>query len=216
MASSKPKVVAGIQLPDSTIATQATALLREHGTALLYNHSLRAFLFASLNGKQNRISYDPELLYVSAVFHDLGLTPQYSSRDKRFEVDGANAARDFLKSHGLSPQALQLVWDTVALHTTPGIAEYKEAEVALLNYGVALDVVGRGYAHLPAHQREEIIGQFPRTSFKKKIITAFYEGFKHKPQTTYGNINADICACMSPNFERKDFCEAILQSPWSE
>jgi hypothetical protein len=211
-----PKAVAGIKIPDSTIAEQATELLLEHGTEFLYNHSLRVFLFAGLNGKQRKIAFDPELLYVGSVFHDLGLTPHYSSPDKRFEVDGANAARDFLKSHGLSQQVLQLVWDTIALHTTPGIAEYKEAEVALLNYGVALDVVGRGYEHLSETNREDIIKQFPRTGFKKKIIPTFYEGFKHKLDTTYGNINADICACMIPDFQRKSFCDLILQSPWSE
>jgi len=216
MAINKPKTVAGIEMPDSTIAKQATELLLEHGTEFLYNHSLRAFLFASLNGKQKKIAFDPELLYISSVFHDLGLTSHYSSPDKRFEVDGANAARDFLKSHGLSKEILQLVWDTIALHTTPGIAEYKEAEVALLNYGVALDVVGRGYEHLAEKHREDIIKQFPRTDFKKTIIPTFYEGFKHKPDTTYGNINADICACMMPDFQRKNFCDAILHSPWSE
>lgn len=210
------KVIAGVKIPDSAIAGQATELLREHGSELLYNHSLRTFLFASLNGRQNNIRYDAELLYVSAVFHDLGLTAHYCSEDKRFEVDGANAARDFLKSHGVSPQMLQLVWDAIALHTSPGIAEYKEPEVALLNYGVALDVVGRGYDKLPEKDREEIIKQFPRSGFKKSIIPAFFEGFKHKPHTTYGSINADICAFMIPGFERKDFCDFILRSPWQE
>lgn len=216
MRINKPKVVAGIRIPDSVVATQATELLLEHGTEFLYNHSMRAFLFACLGGQLKHVSYDAELLYVSSVFHDLGLCKHYSSLDKRFEVDGANAARDFLKGHGLSPQALQLVWDAVALHTTPGVAEHKEAEVALLNYGVALDVVGRGYEHLEEKQRKEIIIQFPRTDFKKKIIPTFFEGFKHKPHTTYGNINADICAFMIPNFKRKDFCESILHSPWEE
>src|SRR5690349_9929119 len=114
MAIYQPKSVAGINLPDSTIAIQATELLLEHGSELLFNHSLRAFVFSSLKGAQEKIAYDPELLYVSAVFHDLGLSPHYSSDDKRFEVDGANAARDFLKSHGLPPKTLQLVWDAVA------------------------------------------------------------------------------------------------------
>lgn len=212
----RPKSVAGIQIPDSTIATQATALLLEHGTEFLYNHSLRAFVFACLRGKQQDIQYDAELLYVSSVFHDLGLTPHYSSSDKRFEVDGANAARDFLKGHGLSPRPLQLVWDAVALHTTVGIAPYKEAEVALTNYGVSLDVVGNGYDDISEQQRKEIITQFPRTGFKANIIPTFFEGFKRKTGTTYGTINADICAYMIPNFERKDFCQSILHSPWEE
>lgn len=216
MAIQKPKTVAGIKIPDSTIADQATDLLLQHGTEFLYNHSLRSFVFASLNGMQKQIRYDPEILYVSAIFHDLGLTPHYSSPDKRFEVDGANAARDFLKSHGLSQQVLQLVWDAIALHTSPGIAEYKEAEVALLNYGVALDVVGRGFELLSQKDRDDIVKQFPRTGFKNKVIPTFFEGFKHKVGTTYGSINADICAFMIPNFQRKDFCDSILNSPWSE
>ncbi|PSL32257.1 HD domain-containing protein [Chitinophaga ginsengisoli] len=216
MTTKMPKVVAGIKIPDSTIAIQATELLLEHGSELLYNHSLRTFLFASLNGEQKKIAYDPELLYVSAAFHDLGLTTHYSSPDKCFEVDGANAARDFLRSHGLPQQSLQLVWDAIALHTIPGVAPHKEAEVALLNYGVALDVVGRGYDQLSEKEREDIIRQFPRAGFKKSVIPTFFEGFKHKPETTYGTINADICAFMIPNFERKNFCDAILHSPWGE
>jgi hypothetical protein len=216
MAIHKPKTVAGIKIPDSTVAQQATELLLEHGSTFLYNHSLRSFLFASLNGEQKKIAYDPELLYVSSVFHDLGLCPHYSSADKAFEVDGANAARDFLKSHGFSPQALQLVWDAIAIHTMPTVAPYKEAEVALLNYGVALDVVGKGYQQLSKEHREEIIKQFPRTGFKEKAIPTFFEGFKHKPDTTFGTINADICAFMIPNFQRKNFCDAIRDSPWSE
>ncbi|MBT1695999.1 HD domain-containing protein [Fulvivirgaceae bacterium PWU4] len=216
MAIHTPKTVAGIKIPDSTIASQATELLLQHGTEFLYNHSLRSFVFASLNGVQKKVKYDPEILYVSATFHDLGLMPHYSSADKRFEVDGANAARDFLRSHGLSQQVLQLVWDAIALHTSPGIAEHKEAEVALLNYGVALDVVGRGFDQLSEKDRDDIVKQFPRTGFKNKVIPIFFEGFKHKVGTTYGSINADICAFMIPNFQRKDFCESILNSPWSE
>ena len=210
------KIIAGIKIPDSAMARQATELLREHSSELLYNHSLRTFLFASLNGQQNGIRYDAELLYVSALFHDLGLTAHYRSNDKRFEVDGANAARDFLRGHGALPQSLQLVWDAIALHTSPGIAEYKEPEVALLNYGAALDIVGRGYDQLASNDREEIVRQFPRSGLKKNMIATFFDGFKHKPHTTYGSINADICACMIPGYVRPDFCDSILQSPWQE
>jgi len=216
MSIKNPKSAAGIIIPDSTIATQATELLLEHGNEFLYNHSLRVFLFASLNGKRTKAQYDPELLYISAAFHDLGLTPHYSSPDKRFEVDGANAAREFLKGHGLPKESLQLVWDSIALHTTIGIAEYKEPEVALMYSGVGLDVMGEGYEHLSDEHREEIIGLFPRTDFKKKIIPAFFEGFKHKTETTFGNIKADVCANMIPGYQSKNFCSCILHSPWSE
>jgi hypothetical protein len=210
------KTIAGIRIPDSAMASQATELLREHGSELLYNHTLRVYLFAALNGQQNKLQYDAELLYVSTMFHDLGLTTHYRSDDKRFEVDGANAARDFLRGYGVSPQSLQLAWDTIALHTSPGIAEYKEPEVALLNYGAALDVIGKGYNQLASNIREEIVRQFPRKDLKKNMIATFFDGFKHKPHSTYGSINADICACMMPNYQSKDYCDMILHSPWSE
>ncbi|KFF27741.1 HD domain-containing protein [Chryseobacterium vrystaatense] len=214
--TAKLKSVAGIIIPDSTIAEQARELLLEHGNEFLYNHSMRVFLFSSLNARRKEIAYDSELLYVSSLFHDLGLTQQYSSADLRFEVDGANAARDFLKGHGLPEKSLQLVWDTIALHTTIGIAEHKEAEVALMYSGVGLDVMGEGYENLSEKHRDEIVGFFPRTDFKKKIIPAFFSGFEHKTETTFGNIKADVCAFMIPNFHRKNFCDCILHSPWSE
>ena len=216
MAINRPKNVAGIIIPDSTIATQATELLLEHGTEFIYNHSLRVFLFSSLNARRSNKAHDTELLYVASVFHDLGLTPHYSSPDLRFEVDGANAARDFLKGHGIAQDKLQLVWDTIALHTTIGVAEHKENEVALMYSGVGLDVMGEGYENLSANHREEIVSAFPRNDFKKKIIPTFFGGFEHKTETTFGNIKADVCAFMMPNFHRKNFCDCILHSPWSE
>ncbi|BAV05401.1 HD domain-containing protein [Filimonas lacunae] len=216
MSVNKVKSVAGISIPDSSIATQATELLLEHGTPFIYNHSLRVFVFASLNARRNQVAHDAELLYISAVFHDLGLVPHYSSPDKRFEVDGANAARDFMKGHGLPKESLQLVWDAIALHTTIGVAEHKEAEVALLYSGVGLDVMGEGYEHLSAANRNEIVAAFPRDDFKNRIIPAFFRGFEHKTDTTFGNIKADVCAYMIPNFQRKNFCDCILHSPWNE
>lgn len=216
MSVNKFTSIAGINIPDSALATQATELLLEHGTSFIYNHSMRVFLFSSLNGKRRNLKYDAELLYISSVFHDLGLTPHYSSPDKRFEVDGANAARDFLKSHNVPKEALQLVWDTIALHTTIGIAEYKEPEVALMYSGVGLDVMGEGYENLSKENREEIISIFPRDDFKNRIIPTFFGGFEHKTDTTFGNIKADVCAYMIPNFHRKNFCDCILHSPWSE
>lgn len=216
MSVNKFKTIAGINIPDSSIAAQATELLLTHGTEFIYNHSLRVFLFAALNGVRRSMKFDPELLYVSSVFHDLGLTKHYSSPDLRFEVDGANAARDFLKSHGLPKESLQLVWDTIALHTTIGIAEHKEPEVALMYSGVGLDVMGEGYENLSAANREEIVKAFPRNDFKKHIIPTFFSGFEHKTETTFGNIKADVCAHMIPNFQRKNFCDCILHSPWSE
>jgi len=169
-----------------------------------------------MNAAERKVKYDPELYYVCSAFHDLGLRPHYSSEDKRFEVDGANAARDFLKSHGIAGTSLQLAWDAIALHTSPGIAEYKEAEVAMLNYATALDVVGRGYGDLPQFKREEIVKVFPRMNLKQTMIQTFFDGFGHKPHTTIGNMNADICACMMPHFQKWNLRDAIKNSPWEE
>src|SRR5262249_12919561 len=126
------KNIASIIVPDSQLAKEAAEVLHEYGSPLLWNHSHRSFLFGALFGRQENVMYDPELLYISALFHDLGLTSQYRSPDKRFEIDGANAARSFLEQHGIPHEATRLVWDAIALHNTRGIAEYKESVVALL------------------------------------------------------------------------------------
>ncbi|MEH7096142.1 HD domain-containing protein [Neobacillus vireti] len=208
--------IAGIKIPDSQLAQDAADILREHGNNLLWNHSNRVFLFGAVNGKNLKKNYDLELLYVSALFHDLGLTKKYSSPDLRFEVDGANAARSFLQQYQISDESIRLVWDAIALHTTPGIAEHKESEVALLFSGVGLDVMGDGYDKFPEDLRKEILGAFPRNNFKREIIPAFYEGFKHKPETTFGNMKEDIIQHFKPEYKNKNFCHCILHSAWSE
>ncbi|MBB6671809.1 HD domain-containing protein [Cohnella nanjingensis] len=209
-------IVADIKIPDSKLAAGAAELLREHGNDLLWNHSHRVFLFGALQGKNAGVKFDSELLYISALFHDLGLTKHYSSPDKRFEVDGANAARSYLQSHGVSAESIQLVWDAVALHTTIGIAQYKEPEVALIYSGVGYDVMGENFDSLTEDIREQVVTAFPRDHFKHKILPAFLEGFKHKPETTFGNIKADVCALLMPGFQRTNFCDCVLHSPWTE
>jgi len=206
--------IAGIKVPDSQIAKEAAELLRDYGTELLWNHSNRVFFFSSVMGKESGQTYDPELLYVSALFHDLGLTNEYSSENYRFEVDSANAAKKFLLQHQIPDESARLVWDAIALHTTIGIAEHREPQVSLLYSGVGLDVMGDGFDQFPASAREAIIKAYPRGDFKNNIIPAFYDGFKHKQDTTFGNINADVCAFMNRDYKRKNFCDCILHSPW--
>lgn len=208
--------IASIQIPDSRLALDAQDILKEHGSQLLWNHSNRVYLFGALQGEKTKKKYDRELLYVSALFHDLGLTKQYSSVDKRFEVDGANAARQFLTHYQLEEVAIQLVWDAIALHTTIGVAEHKENEVALLYAGVGLDVMGEGYDDLTNEERHAVITAFPRNQFKQQILPAFFDGFKHKPETTFGNIKSDVCALYMPDFQPKNFCDCVLHSPWTE
>jgi hypothetical protein len=209
--------IAGITIPDSKLAREATQLVKETESTLLFNHSTRVFLFGALAGVRNKLKFDSELLYIGAMFHDMGLTEKHSSRQERFEVDSANAARDFLRSHHISEESIDIVWDAIALHTTPGIPKHKKPEVALVTAGVDTDVLGIGYEDIPDEQRKAVLSEYPRgAKFKEGIIDAFYHGFKHKPDTTFGTMNDDVLAKRDPTFRRKDFCEIILNSSWSE
>jgi hypothetical protein len=203
-------------IPDSLLAKEATEILREHSTDLLFNHSMRVYLFAAEQGRQQKLRFDPELLYVSAAFHDLGLIKKFSSSSERFEVDGANAARQFLTAHTVSEEQIQTVWQAIALHTTPGVTQYMRPEVALLYSGVGLDVIGRGLDQFPSELRDEIVAKYPRKHFKQEFLRAYFDGFAHKPGTTYGTVNASICERFIPDFKSPNACDLITGSPFPD
>jgi len=177
-----------VRVPDSKIIEDAQNIVREYGNELIWNHSNRVYLFGEVKGTQDNLTYDKELLYITALFHDLGLTEKYSSDDLRFEVDGANAVRQFLTTYNYKKGDLQLAWDSIALHTTLGVAEHKENNVALLYHGVGMDVMGDNWNQYSDEIRKAIVNKFPRGNFKHDVIESFYNGFKHKPETTFGNI----------------------------
>jgi HD superfamily phosphodiesterase len=204
-----------ITLPDSQLAREATELIRSVESDLLYNHSLRVFAFGVLQGDRQGLKYDPELLYIGAIFHDIGLVEGHRSAHDRFEVDGANAARDFLLSHGLEGEAVRIVWDSIALHTTPGIPQHKEPEVALVTAGVELDVLGFGYDDIAPEARDAVLAAFPRVDFKEQIIQAFADGISFKPETAFGNVKADVLAEKLPGYVRPNFCTLIRSSKFS-
>ena len=211
----KATSISGVTIPESKLAREATELVRDTESPLLFNHSSRVFCFASLAGKRLGLKFDPELLYIGAMFHDMGLTPEYSSKADRFEVDGANAARAFLRRHKISPEEIDTVWTAIALHTTPGIPQYMHPVVALLTNGVEMDVLGIAYSDFSNNDRDAIVAAYPRTGhFKEDIIDAFYEGIKHKPETTFGNVKADVLADKDPRFQRMNFCSVIRGSQW--
>ena len=142
---------------------------------------------------------------------------EYRSATERFEVDSANAAREFLRRHGIDEAAIDIVWDAIALHTTPGIPQHKKPEVALVTAGVEMDVLGMGYLDVPDAQREAVVTAHPRGDhFKEQIIHAFHDGFCHKPETTFGTVNDDVLALLDPQFKRANFCSIILSSAWRE
>jgi hypothetical protein len=113
------------------------------------------------------------------------------------------------------PEAsIDVVWDAIALHTTPGIPKWKKPEVALLTAGVELDVLGLGYDDVSAEAREQILMAFPRVDFKRRIVQAFADGIAFKPQTAFGNVKADVLADKDPSFRRGNFCSVIRASAW--
>jgi len=207
--------VDGISVPDSKLARAITEVVRDTESPLLFHHSSRVYYWGALAGKRRGLTFDPELLYAGAMFHDMGLTAAHSSRHERFEVDGANAARDFLRSHGIAQPDIDAVWTAIALHTTPGIPQHMHPVIALVTAGVEMDVLGIAYPEFSDAQRKAVVQAHPRSDhFKEDIIQAFYDGIKHKPETTFGNVKADVLADKDPAFKRGNFCSVIRQSAW--
>jgi hypothetical protein len=203
-------------IPDSSLAKGATDILREYSTDLLFNHSIRVYLFAAEQGRQQKLRFDAELLYVASAFHDFGLIKKFSSQNERFEVDGANAAREFLTAHNVPEEQVQTVWEAIALHTTPGVTQYMRPEVALLYSGVGLDVLGKAFDQFPSELRDEIVVRHPRKNFKEGFIQAYFGGFAHKPGTTYGTVNAGICERFIPGYKSPNAIDLIAASPFPD
>lgn len=207
-------IINGVSVPDSKLAREIQQFVRDTETELLFNHSSRVYYFAALAGKRLKLTFDPELVYAGAMFHDVGLMPSHST-SARFEVDGANAARNFLKERGIPQVDLDLVWTAIALHTTPGIPDYMHPVVALLTKGVEMDVLGIAYDQYPDNVRNAVVALYPRTpKFKEDIIQAFYDGIHKKPDTAFGNVKADVLADRDSKFVPGNFCSVIRNSAW--
>jgi hypothetical protein len=181
--------IAGIPIPDGAIACEATELVQDVASALLFHHSRRVFLWGSLQGERLGLDYDPELFYVGAMFHDIGLVEGHRSEHERFEIDGANAARAFLERHGLPEDRVMTVWEAIALHTTPEVPRYKQPEARLVSLGVKCDVRGQGFYELSDDQRAVVLAAHPPTNFKEGIIAAFSAGTREKPETAFGTMS---------------------------
>jgi hypothetical protein len=213
---SNGQTAAGVTVPDTKLAREATELVRDNTTDLIYNHSRRVFWFGSLQGRNRDLSFDPELVYIGAMFHDLGLNEQFRHSGRRFEVDSAGEARRFLQGHGVPEDSIRRVWTAIALHTTPGVPKFMEPEVALVTAGVEYDVLGIGYRDVSDADRAEITALHPRPHFKRSILQAFTDGMAPKPETTFGTVNADVLARFVPGFQRINFVDIIENSGWPE
>ncbi|OBJ02512.1 diguanylate cyclase [Mycobacterium sp. 1482292.6] len=216
MVTQHVESIADIVIPDTPLVREITEFIREAEGDLLFDHSRRVFFFGALQGRRRGLEPDLELLYAGAMFHDLGLTERYRTSTLRFEVDSANAARAFLLEHGVGEADAAKVWLGIALHTTPGIPEFMEPEIALVTAGVETDVLGIGRDDLSAEALAAVTAAHPRPDFKRRILAAFNEGMKHRPHSTFGTVNADVLQHFDPTFRRDDFVEIILDNTWPE
>jgi hypothetical protein len=209
------EIIAGVAIPETSTVAEATRFIGETTTPLLFHHSRRVFLFSSIHAARLGLRPDPELLYVAALFHDTGLLTPFSGAEQRFEIDGADHARAFLQERNFSRQAIDVVWNAIALHTTPGIPGRMGPEIAATNLGVLTDALGIGLDNLDPAIVDEITAAHPRGDFKNGFLHAFHEGLRHRPDTTYGTINADVLEHFDPDFRRASMVERIMGSPWA-
>jgi HD superfamily phosphohydrolase YqeK len=208
-------VLAGIKVTDTTLVRDAIDLSRSLLEPYLFNHVMRSWLFSILLSEGAKLAPDPELLAVSAVLHDLGLTDRYTAED-RFEVDGANAARAFLKDRGISTQQTQVVWDAIALHTTPSIAPHKEPEVAMTHLGITVDVIGIGLDRIPQDKQRAILTEYPRLAFKNQFKTCLCNVVRRKPATSFDNVLRDFGSRYVEGFTAPSFADLFANAPFSE
>jgi HD superfamily phosphodiesterase len=216
MSAASAQHIAGIVVPDTPLVREITEYIRDTEDELLFNHSRRVFLFGALHGRRRGLQPDLELLYAGAMFHDIGLTEGYRSSMLRFEVDGANAARDFLLQHSVGDTAARKVWLSIALHTTPNVPEFLDPEIALVTAGVETDVLGIGHDDLSSEAIEAVTAAHPRPDFKNRILQAFTDGMKHRPRSTFGTVNADVLQHFDDSFVRDDFVDIIRSNSWPE
>ena len=206
---------AGIKVLDTALVRDAMDLSRSLSEAFLFNHVMRSWLFGILLSEAAEVAPDAELLAVAAILHDLGLTERYTA-ENRFEVDGANAAREFMKDRGISAQQTQVVWDAIALHTTPTLALHKEPEVVMTHSGIAVDVLGAGLDRIPQEKQRAILAAFPRLGFKDEFKGCLCNVVRQKPMTAIDNILRDFGTRYVEGFTPPNFADLVAGAPFSE
>ena len=210
-----PTEVAGVKLPDSKLAREATDYVRGLSAPLVFNHVLRTYLFGELLGRTKGLKFDRELFYLGAVLHDLGQTERFMG-NQRFEVDGADAAAAFLEDKQVPTESIEVVWDAVALHTSIGIVHRKRPEIALVSAGAGADVVGFGVAQLPGDAVAQVIAAFPRPGFNKAYQKVMGEIVARKPETALENFLASVGERHVPGYKAPNFCDLMDAAPFTD
>ena len=212
--SGKTRVLGGITVIDTPLIARAMDYARTHSEPFLFNHAVRSWLFAVRLGQLQGLPHDPEVVAVGTLLHDLGLTNSFTG-PKRFEIEGADAARAFAREQGLDDRRLQLVWDSVALNSTPSIGLYKEAEVALCTAGIGVEF-GFQYDRIAPHEIEGILAAFPRLGMKRGFTDSVCRIVKTKPETTYDNFAGDFGERFVPGYKRPSTVDFLMNAPFEE
>jgi hypothetical protein len=211
--SGKTRVVAGVTVIDTPIVARAMELARAHSEPFLFNHAVRSWLFAVRLGQLQDIPYDPEVVAVGSLLHDLGLTDSFTG-PRRFEIEGADAARAFAREEGLDDRRAQLVWDTVALNSTPSIALHKETDVALCTAGIGLDYGGPQYDRIPPGEMKSILDAFPRLDMKRAFTDSVCRIVKTRPGSTYDNFARDFGERYVPGYKPQSSVDFLMNAPF--
>jgi hypothetical protein len=209
-----PKVVAGIAIVDSKIAREATKLAQAASPPFLFNHAARTFLFGALTGKASALKVDHELLYIACILHDIGLTEQFVG-DLPFEIQGAQAASQFLEKHGLAKDKTAIVWDGIAMHAS-AIGQFKQPEIPLVRAGAGADVVGSDFSVIKKADVSEVVRAFPRLKFKGEFVKTCAGIVREYPSGASSGFMRDVGERHVPGFHPRNICDAIAQAPFDE
>jgi hypothetical protein len=215
VVSGKTRVLGGVTVIDTPLVSLAMDVARAHSEPFLFNHAVRSWLFAVRLGQLQGIPHDAEVVAVSSLLHDIGLTESFVG-PKRFEVEGADAARVFAREEGLDDRRVQLIWDSVALNSTPSIAVHKETEVALCTAGIGLDWGGFQYDQIPPGEMDGILAAFPRLGMKVGFTDSVCRIVKTKPESTYDNFARDFGERFVPGYERPSAVDLLMNAPFDE
>ncbi|MBM3094674.1 hypothetical protein GFB56_28440 [Ensifer sp. T173] len=215
MIAMEARIVAGISVPGTPLVGRAIDYAREACEPYLFNHVMRSWLFAAKIAELQNITHDAEVLAVGALLHDITLNERFAG-PRRFEVEAADLARKFATEAGLDGRRAQLIWDSVALNSTPSIGLYKEAEIALCTAGICFDVVGLKYSLIPSSDVRAIIAEFPRLGMKKKMTACFCHIAKTQPETTYDNFVRDFGERLVSGYSVPSSVDLIAEAPFAE
>ena len=211
--SAPTRLIAGVAVPDTALVARAIDLAQASSEPFLFNHVMRSWLYATALAELDRPDYDAEVLAVATLLHDVGLA---KAGPLRFEVEGANAARAFARREGVDEHRAQLIWDGVALNSTPSIGLFKEPEVALCTAGIVLDWSGQGLERLNDSQAHEILGAFPRLGMKERFTHAVCTIVEKRPETTYDNFARDFGERFVPGYKARSTVDYLWGAPFSE